>query len=69
MDEKTLRRMRREYPGSSDTQLESLYLYKRMEEGKATTEELVRLSYLRDMIPDEAYAEFLEMVKECGDED
>lgn len=42
IDEKTPRRI-------SDISLENLYLYDRMEKGKATTHELVRLSYLRDM--------------------
>ncbi len=49
MEEKTLRKMRKEYPGGSDTKLESIYLYQRMMKGKATTGELVLLSYLRGM--------------------
>ncbi|MCE5318407.1 MAG: hypothetical protein LLG04_13740 [Parachlamydia sp.] len=69
IDEKTLSMMRKEYPGWPDITLEHLYLYDRMEKDKTTARELVRLSYLRDMITAEDYARFLEMEKEWGDEE
>lgn len=66
IDEKTLRRMRKEYPGWSDITLENLHLYERVDMDKATARELVRLTYLRDMITTEDYAGFLEMEKRYG---
>lgn len=44
---------------------EKLYLYDRMLAKKATARDLVRLSYLRDMITKKDYERFLEIDKAC----
>jgi hypothetical protein len=63
MDEKTLKKMRQEYPSMKDTSLEKIYLYERMMNDEATFIELVRLEYLWDMISAEQYADFEELDK------
>jgi hypothetical protein len=54
---------------SKQTQ-EKIDLYEKMMQGKATSRELVRLSFLRGMITSEDYDDFLQIEKDCeGKED
>lgn len=53
---------------ASDPCNEKFNLYMRMIEGKASAHDLVRLSFLREMITAEQYADFLEIEKDCEEE-
>lgn len=55
--------MKREYPSLSDTCLEKLFLWKRLEDGIITSSELMRLSFLSALITAEQYADYQEIEK------
>jgi len=56
-------------PKLSDAEQDECYqLYKRMMAGKATSQELIRLSLLKGMITAEQYADYLEIEKNCEED-
>jgi len=54
--------------GFSSSVEEQTHLYEKMMQGNATGHELVKLSFLREMISEEQYTNYLQIEKDCEED-
>lgn len=66
MQGENIQELKKDFPNLSDITLEKIHLFDKLKNDEATALELVKLSFLCDMITAKEYDEYLEIEKEYG---